>query len=174
MLSAAARAGSSPVRRAVSRVTSVNMGTMTPSKSAKEKRVGDISDSFASLSGLKNEPLPDQFRQLKLHLSKGREEEIKSSWNRLLSKLKVENEIVAEKGPSVIPEVRFSHLDDDLHSARQEIKRRGTVIVRGVIPEQETRQYKFELEDYIRKNPQTHGTYDKLYPTPAFPFTFSK
>lgn len=121
------------------------------------KREGDISDAFASLSGVKDQTLPDEFRLLKLHLSRGREDAIKASWNRLLEQLRIENEIVARKGSQVIPEVRFSHLATDLPAALPEIKKRGVVVIRGVIPEDEARGYKLELEEYIRKNPQTKG-----------------
>lgn len=126
-------------------------------EATQHKREGDISDSFASLAGVKDEPLPDGFRLLKLSLVSGREEKIKASWNRLLGKLKVENKVVVEQGSKIIPEVRFDHLDEDLGNTRDEIKKRGAVVIRGVIPENEARRYKFELEEYIRKNPQTKG-----------------
>jgi hypothetical protein len=32
-------------------------------------------------------------------------------------------------------------------------------VIRGVIPEQEARAYKFEIEEYVKKNPQTKGEY---------------
>lgn len=121
------------------------------------KREGDISDAFASLSGVKDQTLPDEFRLLKLHLTRGREQDIQAGWNRLLDELRVENEVVAQKGPAVIPEVRFSHLAADLAAASPEIKKRGVVVVRGVIPEDEARGYKLELDEYIGKNPQTKG-----------------
>lgn len=123
----------------------------------RDKREGDISDSFASLAGLKDEPLPDQFRQLKLSLVDGREQRIKASWDSLLEQLKIENEVVANLGPKVVPEVRFGHLDEDLSRCKDEIKKRGAAVIRGVIPEEEARGYKFELDEYIRNNPQTKG-----------------
>lgn len=143
------------------------------------KREGDISDSFASLSGVKDVPLPDQFRVLKASLVAGREEKIISSWTRLLERLKVENEVVAKKGSKIIPEVRYDQLDEDLRNSREEIKKRGAVIIRGVVPENEARGYKFELDEYIKKNPQTKGETDLNFshfisicsdlPTPGFP-----
>lgn len=132
----------------------MNMAAMAEPAPPKTKREGDISDSFASLSGFKEQTLPDEFRQLKIHLSQRREEEIKASWNRLLDELKIENDIAAERGPAVIPEVRYSHLATDLPAAQAEIKKRGAVVIRGVIPEEEARGYKTEIEEYIRKNAQ--------------------
>lgn len=128
------------------------MATASP-----DKREGDISDSFASLAGIKDEPLPDRFRQLKLALVQGREQKVIASWNRLLQQLRAENDIIADLGPKVIPEVRFDDLDRDISGAKDEIKKRGAAVIRGVIPEDEARGYKYELEEYIRKNPQTKG-----------------
>ncbi|KXX77658.1 Uncharacterized protein YbiU [Madurella mycetomatis] len=121
------------------------------------KAEGDISDSFASLSGRKAQPLPDRFRELKLRLVNGHEDVIIASWKRLLVTLKKENEVISQAGSAIIPEVRFSHLQDDIDGNKQEIKKRGVAVVRGVIPEDEARAYKFEIEEYVRQNPQTRG-----------------
>lgn len=121
------------------------------------KAEGDISDTFASLSGRKPQPLPDRFRELKLRLAAGHEDAIIASWNRLLDTLRKENDLIARAGPSIIPEVRFSHLHDDLATLKPEIKKRGVAVIRGVIPEDEARSYKFSIEEYIRQNPQTRG-----------------
>jgi hypothetical protein len=122
-----------------------------------KKREGDISDSFASLSGKAAEPLPSRFRDLKLSLSAGREASIIAGWSHLLKALKHENDLVSRTGPAIIPQVRFSHLSQDLASQRNEIRKRGAAVVRGVIPEDEARAYKFEIEEYVRQNPQTKG-----------------
>lgn len=132
----------------------VNMAAMAAPQA---KREGDISDSFASLSGKEAAPLPDRFRQLKLSLSAGHEDKLTASWNRLLTALKQENAIVAKTGPAIIPEVRFNHLDTDLASQASEIKKRGAAVIRGVIPEDEARSYKFEIEEYVHRNPHTRG-----------------
>lgn len=127
------------------------------------KREGDISDSFVSLSGDERPPLPDRFRQLKLELSKGREDEITKSWNRLLRTLRSENEIIASRGPNVVPQVEYKDLDNGIGGLKDEIKKRGAVVVRGVVPEGEARGYKEEIEEYVRKNPSTRG------PSPSSP-----
>ncbi|KAH6623260.1 hypothetical protein F5144DRAFT_495269 [Chaetomium tenue] len=121
------------------------------------KAEGDISDTFASLSGRKAQPLPDRFRELKLRLVEGHEDAVIASWKRLLATLKKENEIIARTGPAIVPEVRFSHLQEDLDALKPEIKKRGVAVIRGVIPEDEARSYKFEIEEYARQNPQTRG-----------------
>lgn len=121
------------------------------------KAVGDISDTFASLSGRTAQPLPDRFRELKLRLVAGHEDAVVASWKRLLTVLRKENELIAQAGPAIIPEVRFSHLQSDLCALKHEIKKRGVAVIRGVIPEDEARAYKFEIEEYARQNPQTRG-----------------
>ncbi|KAK4148818.1 hypothetical protein C8A00DRAFT_19417 [Chaetomidium leptoderma] len=125
--------------------------------SAGSKAEGDISDTFASLSGRKAQPLPDRFRELKLRLVNGHEDAVIASWKRLLTTLRTENDLIARTGPAIIPEVRFSHLQDDLDTLKPEIKKRGVAVIRGVIPEDEARAYKFEIEEYARQNPQTKG-----------------
>lgn len=125
--------------------------------SAPGKREGDISDSFASLAGVKAEPLPKRFLALKQDLIRGHEDAVIASWNKLLQQLKIENEIVAREGPSVVPSIEFSNLDSELATLRSEVKKRGVAVIRGVIPEDEAREYKNELEAYIKQNPSTRG-----------------
>jgi len=122
------------------------------------KREGDISDAFASMSGKEVEPLPDRFRQLKLELVKGNEDSVVAGWKRLLAVLQRENDLVASRGPSIIPQIPFSNrLEEDLMARKDEIKKRGVAVIKGVIPEDEARAYKFEIEEYVRQNPHTKG-----------------
>lgn len=141
----------------VSHVRTLGMAAMSAGAPPLAKKEGDISDSFGSLSGTETKPLPDRFRELKLSLVAGREEQIKHSWNRLLERLKVENDVVAKEGSNVIPDVQFSELPGDLDRLKDEIHKRGAAVIRGVIPEAEARAYKDEIEDYVRKNPSTRG-----------------
>lgn len=147
------------------------MAAMNSSPSGKVE--GDISDSFASLSGKQAQPLPDRFRELKLRLVNGREGAVVASWKRLLAALRKENDIIARTGPSIIPEVRFSHLHEDLRTLKPEIKKRGVAVIRGVVPEDQARAYKFEIEEYVRQNPHTRGTSQCLCLLPRFAPPFS-
>ncbi|KAG4277611.1 hypothetical protein FPRO04_07388 [Fusarium proliferatum] len=121
------------------------------------KKEGDISDAFTSMSGVKREPLPDRYRQLKLKLLQGREDKIVQSWNKLLRELKRENEIVAKKGPGVVPQIELKDLERSSDALREEVKKRGVVVVRGVVPEGEARAYKAEVEEYVARNPSTRA-----------------
>lgn len=133
--------------------TTTTMAPPPPPASSQGKREGDISDSFASLSGLHSTPLPDRYRQLKLSLVADHDEaQIVASWRRLLDVLRTENDIIARLGPDVIPSLRFSHLDEDLKHQRAELKKRGVAVVRGVIPRDEARAYKDQVEAYVAQN----------------------
>jgi len=124
------------------------------------KREGDISDTFASMSGKGHKTLSDRFRELKLSLISGHEIEVKDSWRRLLAELKKENGVVAAQDSKVIPVIEFNNLDDDLQRLEGEIGKRGAAVIRGVIPEAEARAYKTDIEEYVRKNPSTRGNHN--------------
>ncbi|KAI0475709.1 DUF1479 domain protein [Xylariaceae sp. FL0804] len=129
---------------------------MNPSQPQFEgKREGDISDAFVSLSGNDRPPLPERFLHIKRALVEGHEDRVIDSWQRLLEQLRIENEIIAREGPGIIPSIDFERLGDDLPKLRAEIKKRGVAVIRGVIPEDEARHYKDELEEYVRQNPST-------------------
>jgi hypothetical protein len=125
--------------------------------STQTKRAGDISDAFASMSQAELAPLPDSFRQLKVDLVRGKEAILEASWRRLLQELKRENETIARGGPGVIPQVECADLERSIADKEEEIRKRGVVVVKGVIPEAEARAYKSEVEEYVRRNPWTRG-----------------
>lgn len=124
---------------------------------AAAKKEGDISDAFTSLSGAQREPLPDRFRVRKLDLVRGREEQIEQSWKALLRELRKENDVVAKKGPSVIPQVDYNEFERSAGSLKEEIRKRGVVVIKGVVPKDEARAWKGEIEEYVCKNPSTRG-----------------
>ena len=131
-----------------------------------QKRAGDISDAFQSLSGQQFAPLAPQYAELKGRLIKGREDAIRESWERLLRDLREEIPIIVELGSKVVPEIDFKDIGNASESFKQEHRKRGVAVVRGVVPEEEALQWKEELREYIQKNPHTKGT--SIHPnTPA-------
>ncbi|KAK6070682.1 hypothetical protein SCUP515_08291 [Seiridium cupressi] len=136
----------------------VQVQVMPPSKlEVHGKREGDISDSFASLSGTGFAPLPERFLDLKRKLIKGNEDAVVASWERLLQKLRIENDIVAREGPNAVPSIDFKNLETDLPVLRRHIKERGVAVIRGVVSEVEAREYKNEIETYVKQNPSTRA-----------------
>jgi hypothetical protein len=123
-----------------------------------------------SLSGGDRPELPRRFLELKKKLVAGREDSITASWQRLLQRLRVENEIIAQKRSDIIPQLKFESLDRDSARLRSEIRKRGAAVVRGIIPVSEARRFKEEAEEYIKQNPKTKGiTPGCLSPSLSFP-----
>ncbi|KAK9473656.1 uncharacterized protein V1510DRAFT_328215 [Dipodascopsis tothii] len=121
------------------------------------RKEGDISSVFVSLSGGEAAALPTRFADQKRRLIAGNEDKIIQSWNRLLSVLKDEVEIIHKLGPSVVPQIDFADINSPPSSFVDNLKKRGVAVIRGVVPETEALSYKSRLKDYIRANPQTKG-----------------
>ena len=122
-----------------------------------QKRAGDISDAFVSLSGQQFAPLAPEYADLKARLIKGRESEVRDSWERLLRDLREEIPLIVELGSKVIPEIHFKDIEKAPESFSNELRKRGVAVVRGVVEEKEALQWKEDLRSYIRQNPQTKG-----------------
>lgn len=135
---------------------------------ATQKRAGDISDAFVSLSGQGFKPLPDRYGELKSSLIKGREAEIRASWERLLGYLRKEIPIIVQLGSKVIPEINYEDIDHPSENFKQELKKRGVAVVRGVVPVEQALQWKEGVRDYVKTNPHTKGT-----PCPASPLSIA-
>jgi hypothetical protein len=124
-----------------------------------QKRAGDISDAFVSLSGQQFGPLAPEYADLKSRLIGGREQEIRHSWERLLQNLREEIPLIVEKGSKIIPEIDFKDIDNAPETFNNVLRSRGVAVVRGVIPESEALQWKEDLREHIRQNPQTKGVF---------------
>lgn len=124
-----------------------------------QKRAGDISDAFASLSGQEFKPLDPSYALLKKNLIAGHEDTVRASWERLLKTLQQEISTIVALGSDVIPEVEYSDIANAQVSKKfeEEHRKRGVAIVRGVIDEKEVLGWKEELREYIRRNPHTKG-----------------
>lgn len=121
------------------------------------KKEGDISSVFSSLSGAAATPLDPRYATLKKQLIRGREEDLLASWRRLLKRLKEENLIVSEAKESIIPQIEFKDIASRPKEFEDKVKFRGVAVIQGVIPRDEAREYKNEVEEYVRRNPWTKG-----------------
>lgn len=124
---------------------------------SQQKKEGDISAAFASLSGMQFKPLDPRFAEVKANLIRGNEEAITQSWNRLLQSLKEEIPIIKQQGSKIIPSIDFADIENGNVSPefRAEHKKRGVAVIRNVVPREEALQMKEDLRVYIRTNPQT-------------------
>ncbi|KAK5000814.1 hypothetical protein LTR66_000400 [Elasticomyces elasticus] len=120
-----------------------------------QKREGDISDAFASLSGMNFEPLEHRFAALKGRLIAGYEDAVHASWNHLLDSLKDEISTIAELGPKIVPETDFADIDNANERFHLEHRKRGVAVIRNVVPSTDALQLKQDLRDYIKLNPHT-------------------
>ena len=102
-------------------------------------------------------PLTPEYAALKGRLIKGHENEVRESWERLLQELREEIPHIVELGSKVIPEIDFKDIGNAPETFSSELRKRGVAVVRGVVPEDEALQWKEDLREYIRKNPQTKG-----------------
>lgn len=123
------------------------------------RKEGDISSVFASLSGKEKTALPERFADQKKRLIAGREDEIQKSWDRLLRKLKDEVNLIEQRGSNIIPSIDFKDIHNAPAAFRDELRKRGVAVIRGLIPEHEARGYKEEIEDYVKENPGTKGMF---------------
>ncbi|CZR50815.1 related to DUF1479 domain protein [Phialocephala subalpina] len=90
--------------------------------SRSQRKEGDISAVFVSLSGVRPPPLPEQ-------------------------QLAIENELVKQKAPAIIPQINFEDLGKAPEEFMREMKWRGVGVIKGVVPESEARGYKEETEE---------------------------
>jgi len=65
---------------------------------------------------------------------------------------------VKQKGPAIIPSIQFQDLQNPSKEFIADIKKRGVAVIRGVVPENEARAHKNEVEEYVKLNPWTKGT----------------
>jgi len=133
--------------------------TTQSSTSSSPKAAGDISSVFPSLSGVVSEPLPARFADLKARLIHGHEDRVRASWERLLSDLQEETEIIRALGPSVVPDIDFKDVNnvEKRTAFRDALRKRGVAVVRGVVTEKEALDWKELVKRYVKTNPSTKG-----------------
>ncbi|TID26690.1 hypothetical protein E6O75_ATG01183 [Venturia nashicola] len=133
--------------------TSLYLQSRTAATTQPQKRAGDISDAFASLSGGKAAPLDPRFATLKKRLIAGHEDAVVKSWNRLLAHLRSEVAVVSEKRSAIIPTISYSDIRKGANASfKKQYKERGVCVIRDVVPEQEALEYKESLRSYIAAN----------------------
>ncbi|KAK9236446.1 hypothetical protein V1525DRAFT_389440 [Lipomyces kononenkoae] len=123
---------------------------------------GDISSLFPSLSGIEVPPLPTRFEEVQGRFVFGRQRRIMADWARLLDNLETEIEEISVRGSDIIPSVDFGDISVDTvtgdatfidQGVIEEVRKRGAVVIRNVIPKDVARNYKFQAEEYIHSNP---------------------
>lgn len=134
----------------------------TPSTSTHTpKAAGDISSVFPSLSGTESVALPARFADQKRRLIQGHEDRLQDSWHRLLAELRKEIEVIRAAGSSIVPEISFPDVKwnniEKMTVFRDQLRKRGVAIIRGVVSEKEALGWKELVTRYIQTNPSTKG-----------------
>ncbi|UZJ51919.1 hypothetical protein CBS101457_001239 [Exobasidium rhododendri] len=151
--------------------TSLGPRPLRRPKSKPAKESGTVANVFATLSGesLSNS-LPARFGALKTSLVTSEDHAIalEKAWKEVLATLQAETEEIIKKGSALIPVIHYPGLDaiqgknsEDWigRETMDSILRRGTVIVKGVLPAEEALEYKQVIRDYVVANPQSKGAY---------------
>ncbi|CUM49389.1 unnamed protein product, partial [Debaryomyces fabryi] len=123
---------------------------------AKVRGTGDISSVFTSFENSGKVGLPQEYAEVKKNLIKNKEA-LTASWYRLKTALADGIKEIKEAGPEIIPQVLYNELGNLTEEQTQEIRRRGSLIIKNVIPKEEAIQLKKDVIDYIDANPNTTG-----------------
>lgn len=120
------------------------------------KPKGDISSVFSHLGG-RGTQLDPSLLTLKKEIAPKDPSVLNNAYERLIKSFEQETPEIKEKGSSVIPQVEFEEIQANNgrfppHIDAQ-IRQRGCVVVRNVIPEQEARGYKEQIKSYIGNHP---------------------
>ncbi|PPQ71598.1 hypothetical protein CVT24_006458 [Panaeolus cyanescens] len=127
------------------------LATVAPHVSSrKAKAEGSIAAIFTSLTDENHVALPDRFAELKRDLWN---EGLVQSWKEVLGELESEVEHIAARGAEIIPKVSYRDIKSGLSKADIDtIKRVGTVIVQGGVPQEEALAWKQSIVDYAANN----------------------
>ncbi|KAI9893853.1 MAG: hypothetical protein M1814_005406 [Vezdaea aestivalis] len=142
-------------------------GTPLPPATAPQRKEGDISSVFPSLSGLALPPLPSRIADQKLRLLNVNRSALVDSWNRLLRSLKAEIDVIAARGPAVVPTIDFKDVTTGRVPAEfgHELRKRGVCVVRGVVGEEQALNWKEGIRTYLKDNPGTKEAFPPTNPS---------
>jgi len=79
------------------------------------------------------------------------------SWGEILQELNNLANIIKAEGPNTIPQVNFADLHKLSAEEIEKIKRRGTVVIKDVVPDEQAIKWKEELKEFVKANPTVEG-----------------
>ncbi|TFK73248.1 DUF1479-domain-containing protein [Pluteus cervinus] len=104
--------------------------------------------------------LPPRFADLKREIAESYpdfQERATRAWAEIVEQLEHTSETVVKTGPDYIPQVNFADLDKLGPEQVDEIKRKGSVVIRDIVDDSEALAWKASLEEFIRVNPDVEG-----------------
>ncbi|KAK7037759.1 hypothetical protein VNI00_010720 [Paramarasmius palmivorus] len=75
------------------------------------------------------------------------------AWKEIIVELAEAAKTISAAGPNYIPQVNFSDLSSLPASRVEEIKRKGSVVIRDVVDDAQAAAWKRELDEFVKKNP---------------------
>ncbi|KAL1751390.1 hypothetical protein FB107DRAFT_266625 [Schizophyllum commune] len=104
--------------------------------------------------------LPPQFSALKKEIADSIpdfESKATRAWGEVIAELATVTEEVTKKGSSYIPEVEFSELEKLSKEDIYKIKRIGSVVIHNIVPDEDARKWKTDLDEFVKTNPDVGG-----------------
>ncbi|EJD02244.1 DUF1479-domain-containing protein [Fomitiporia mediterranea MF3/22] len=103
-----------------------------------------------------NQTLPLRFADLKREIlpqDEPSKAHFVAAWNDVLAALRTATEEIKSHGSSIISQVEFSELQNLKPKEIEAIKRRGTVLIKNVIDDDQVVLWREELESFVKINP---------------------
>ncbi|KAI0045073.1 DUF1479-domain-containing protein [Auriscalpium vulgare] len=110
-----------------------------------------------------NPRMPARFVDLKRTIAAAYpdfEARITRAWAEILDELDVASKTIAAEGPNIIPQVQFADLASLSGEQIDNIKRRGCVVIRDVVDDEEVAGWKSSLDEFVKANPDVPGLPD--------------
>ncbi|KAF4613742.1 hypothetical protein D9613_008102 [Agrocybe pediades] len=104
--------------------------------------------------------LPPRFVDLKKQIAAQYpdfEQNAVRSWGEVLEEMNKVTKVVKVEGVDYIPQVNFADLEKLSKEEIERIKRRGTVVIRDVVPDEQAVKWKEELKEFVKANPTVEG-----------------
>ncbi|KAI8069484.1 DUF1479-domain-containing protein [Gongronella butleri] len=124
-------------------------------QAATKKAKGDISSVFAQLGGSKP-VLEPRFVELKKQIAGDKRAALQQSFERLQVAFEKENAEIKERGSAVIPEVTLAAIEANgglvPDAIAAEVRKRGVLVIRNVVPKEVAEGYKRDIQQYINKH----------------------
>lgn len=85
------------------------------------------------------------------------EERVTKAWAEILEELATKTVEISKAGSTYIPQVKFSDLDILPPETIQEIKRKGSVVIKDVVDDDEAISWRKSLVEFVKANPDVEG-----------------
>ncbi|KAJ3490842.1 hypothetical protein NLI96_g1126 [Meripilus lineatus] len=101
-------------------------------------------------------PCPPRFTEIKKDIANSYpdfQERITQAWNDLLDELNRTTKEIANQGSQAVPEVEFNELGKLSEKEIDTIQRKGCVVIRNVVDDDEASGWRKDLKEYVSSNP---------------------